>query len=430
MDQTEARYSEIARLMQETGEWIVLQIEYNVPFWAKPPLSTWAAALSMKLLGVHEFAVRLPYFLVCVFIAFWIGRYRNSNDTPYWLPGCILMTLPEFYLHAGVVSTDVFLMLSIVLVMLSFWEAMQPKAHKKWGYLFFFGMGLGVLAKGPIVGILTLPPLLFWIWKTKQWKKAFQTAPWIRGILLFLITGIPWFVIAEIRSPGFIDYFIVGEHFNRYFNSEWAGDKYGFPKQQPLGIIWVFFAAFTLPWFVAGIQLVRKQWKKTINHPWSLFLLAWMLWPLIFFTVSKSLIHPYTLTSMVPFALWIANGWSHIKRPHRYMIFGAVLPLILLGVFASGTVNKVFNDNSDKLLIAATDRKTCLSLNHKSYSSQFYSQGKIQKIDSSELNEWVATEKEFYLLVRHKDTTKVVIKNLEKIGSNRKKVLYRNPGKK
>ena len=35
MDKTEARYGEIARLMAETGEWVVLQIDYGVPFWAK-----------------------------------------------------------------------------------------------------------------------------------------------------------------------------------------------------------------------------------------------------------------------------------------------------------------------------------------------------------------------------------------------------------
>ena len=55
MDKTEARYGEIARLMAETGEWVVLQIDYGVPFWAKPPLSTWASALSIRLFGTHIF---------------------------------------------------------------------------------------------------------------------------------------------------------------------------------------------------------------------------------------------------------------------------------------------------------------------------------------------------------------------------------------
>lgn len=62
MDKTESRYAEIARLMYETREWVVLQIDYGHPFWAKPPLSTWLSAISFDLLGVNEIVARLPSF--------------------------------------------------------------------------------------------------------------------------------------------------------------------------------------------------------------------------------------------------------------------------------------------------------------------------------------------------------------------------------
>ena len=64
MDKTEARYAEIARIMEETNNWITPQIDYGVPFWAKPPLSTWLSALSIKTFGVNEFAVRFPYLII------------------------------------------------------------------------------------------------------------------------------------------------------------------------------------------------------------------------------------------------------------------------------------------------------------------------------------------------------------------------------
>ena len=70
LDKTEARYSEISRIMQETGEWVVLQIDYNVPFWAKPPLSTWMSAMSFELFGVSELTARLPSFLLGVSMLF------------------------------------------------------------------------------------------------------------------------------------------------------------------------------------------------------------------------------------------------------------------------------------------------------------------------------------------------------------------------
>ena len=51
-DNTEARYAEIARIMSETQNWITLQIDYGIPFWAKPPLSTWASAFSISIFAL------------------------------------------------------------------------------------------------------------------------------------------------------------------------------------------------------------------------------------------------------------------------------------------------------------------------------------------------------------------------------------------
>jgi 4-amino-4-deoxy-L-arabinose transferase-like glycosyltransferase len=53
LDKTEARYAEIARI--NTNQWIMPQIDYGIPFWAKPPLSTWLSAGSYSF-WVNEFA--------------------------------------------------------------------------------------------------------------------------------------------------------------------------------------------------------------------------------------------------------------------------------------------------------------------------------------------------------------------------------------
>ena len=61
-DTSEPRYAEIARLMAVTGDWVTPWFEPGVPFWGKPPLAFWAPALSIKLLGLSEFSLRLPAF--------------------------------------------------------------------------------------------------------------------------------------------------------------------------------------------------------------------------------------------------------------------------------------------------------------------------------------------------------------------------------
>ena len=114
MDKTEARYSEIARIMEETDNWVALQIDYDVGFWAKPPLSTWLSALSFRLFGVNEFAARFPSLLLNIIIALLVGMYAKRRNQHYLLPALILLTIPEFLIHSGVVSTDTALSFCVV----------------------------------------------------------------------------------------------------------------------------------------------------------------------------------------------------------------------------------------------------------------------------------------------------------------------------
>ena len=66
IDPSEARYAEIARKLIELNDWITLYHDYGVPFWAKPPLSSWISSLGMLLFGINEFAARLPIFLMAL----------------------------------------------------------------------------------------------------------------------------------------------------------------------------------------------------------------------------------------------------------------------------------------------------------------------------------------------------------------------------
>lgn len=253
MDKTESRYAEIARLMYETREWVVLQIDYGHPFWAKPPLSTWLSAISFDLLGVNEIVARLPSFLLSIGLLVILGNFVKNSKTSFYLPAFILLTTPEFLLHTGVVSTDTALSFSVALIMISFWKAITNERSSFWNYLFFIALGLGLLSKGPMVLVLTGPPIFIWLLIHKiKIKKLYTSLPWIIGILITAIITVPWFVLTEMRSPGFIDYFIVGEHFKRFLVPGWEGDLYGSGHSQPRGMIWAFLMLFAFPW----IQIV------------------------------------------------------------------------------------------------------------------------------------------------------------------------------
>ena len=427
MDKTEARYAEIARIMAETQNWIVLQIDYEVPFWAKPPLSSWASALSITLFDDSAFFVRLPYLLVCGFIGWWIGKFSPKSTNSFYLPGIILLSLPEFYLHSGVVSTDVFLTLSITVVMLSFWKTIQKEASPAWGYLFFLGLGLGLLAKGPIIGVLTLPPILIWCLIQNNLISSLKKAPWVLGSFLLILIAVPWYFLTEAASPGFIDYFIVGEHFNRYFNSGWVGDKYGFPKQQPFGIVWGFLIVFCLPWSLVFIQTLWRNFKKLKKDSWSLFLLTWILWTPLFFTTSTSLIHPYILPVTIPMALWIHHYWDEIKLKILFLKIGLAFPFLILITYLSGFANSILENNTDEYLVKNTKNIPVYALDFKSYSSQFYTKGKIKIVDTITLHNLILNKDDFNILIDHSRLKLLSTKlqeSLTPIESNKKRAMY------
>lgn len=430
MDKTEARYAEIARLMTETNDWIMPQIDYGVPFWAKPPLSTWLSAVSFKLFGISEFTARLPYFLLSLLIASMLGKYAQHRQLSFWLPVLIVFTIPQFFLHAGVVSTDTALTFSVVLMMLSFWETVTGNKHGYWKYLFFIGISLGLLAKGPIVVILTLPPLFVWVWLNGYFKRVWLLFPWFLGSSMVMIIAGSWYYFAEKRSPGFIDYFIVGEHFRRFFDSSWRGDKYGFPKSQPFGMIWVFLLVFALPWVQIVLAKTIKNRKMLSHHPWITFLLLWLVWTPLFFTISKSLIHPYIMPVMVPLALLVVFWWKDIKYRKTVLTFAIAIPVLALAIFGYAKISNKLEiyAKTDKYLIGHIQGSgPIFHFGKKSYSGQFYSGGKLKTIRLDEVKERILGKEAFAIIIKNRDTSKIpktILTHLSVLGRNNKKAIY------
>jgi len=429
MDKTEARYAEIARIMVETNNWILLQIDYNIPFWAKPPLSTWLSAISIKTFGLHEFYIRLPYLITTIIIVLFLSRYDKVKNKIFFQTSLILLLMPEFYLHAGVVSTDTILNFSIILVMLSFWEAVGKESGSKWWYGFFIGIGLGLLSKGPIILILTIPPILIWFLVYKDELKKLRKIPIIRGLSLTFLISLPWYYFMELTSPGFIDYFIYGEHFRRFFDSGWKGDLYGFAKQQPYGIIWLFSIIAFFPWSLLIVGKFRKIIKEASKNNWVCFLVCWMLFTPVFFTFSSSLIHTYTLPISVPTALLITHFWSDFKFKRFCLSISVLLYLFIFSVFYSGVLDETIQNNCDKELVnnQLVSDHSLYYLNYKSFSSQFYSFGSIKKINTDQLKEKIMNNEKFVVIIENSEIKKVdlpTIKKLREIKKTQKKTLY------
>lgn len=408
-DTTEARYAEIARLMVVSDNWVTPQIEMGVPFWAKPPLSTWLTAASFKLFGFGEFAARLPAFLLTlltIVLVFRLGRKLFSPEAA--IASCaILFSSVVGFVASGAVMTDAALMLATTLSLTSFFiAACEPRSF--WRYGFFVGLGLGLLAKGPIALVLVGLPILVWSLWHKSFGWLWHAVPWVTGSLVTLAIAGPWYWLAEIRTPGFLEYFLLGEHWLRFVESGWQGDLYGYAHPRPRGTIWIFGFAAALPWSaVAVYALVRAVSKKAILPavtPVQAFLLLWMLAPLIFFTFAGNILAAYVLPGMPAFALLLGDWVSSRSRSLAYA--GWLVPgLFAIAVIAGLFQSMAYRSQRDlvEYHIENSPSSGLYYFPRLPHSASFYSSGAAKLIPTEQaLLEFVASKKEGFIAVRKK----------------------------
>lgn len=353
LDRTEARYAYIGELMVQTGNWITPFIDHNVPFWAKPILSFWLTAASFSVFGINAFAARLPAFLIFIGVCwttFVLGRGERDKEFGLAAAAIFASTSLAFYL-GGTVMTDPALMLGITLTMTSFWKTVGRPDDTSWAwkYLFFVGVSIGALAKGPVAVLLPGLSIILWTTQHRKWSDTWRRLPWVTGTVLTLVLVVPWYVLAEIRTPGFLQYFFIGEHFQRFLFPHWSGDLYGAGRGWPRGTILLFGLAAALPWSVSLIILLFRRESRSalfkrsnFSNPWLSYLLFWLLVPLVVFTFAANILITYVAPSLCAFALLCAcalrrdGDWA---GRYGFVTTVAVVPFLFLAAVIAITIN-------------------------------------------------------------------------------------------
>jgi 4-amino-4-deoxy-L-arabinose transferase-like glycosyltransferase len=425
LDKTEARYAEIARIMWDMNQWIVPQIDYGIPFMAKPPLSAWLSASSYIVFGINEFAARLPSFILNILILVITGKIVKKTGLPFYLPGFILLTMPEFLIHTGVVSTDTAFAFCTTMVMISFWKTMNSSNKTNWNYLFFLFTGLGLLAKGPLILMLTLPPIFVWcILDIKRFKELFSKFSIIIGTFIVAAIAVPWYYLAEQKAPGFLDYFIIGEHYKRFVEPGWKGDLYGRPKTQPLGMIWLFMIAFGFPWVQIVFYKLWKNRKTLFKSSWISFLVLWLFWTPLFFTLSRNILHTYMLPIAVPIMFLMVYYWEDFKSKKQLfriaLIFPSIVFIAYFALFATGKLDNYMNTDKymlENLKVTSENKQVPLYYwKEKNYSGQFYSNGKAQVINNEiQFDSIFKIHKKLFLVLPKKKEQEIPKKYMEQM---------------
>lgn len=395
MDTTEGRYGEIARKMATMNDWVTPWFDIGVPFWGKPPLSFWVSAASIKLFGVNEFAVRFPHFLAAALVAAITFDWAKRCQINAFYALVILASSFLFLVSSGAVMTDMVLCVGSTLSLRGFWLSVYGLAsnRKKEQFLFFFGLSIMLLAKGPVGWVLVLFPIALWALLSRNIKLSWQSLPWITGCLAAIAVVAPWYLLAEQRTPGFLHYFFVGEHWLRFTVSGWKGDLYGNAHKTARGTIWFYLIVSSLPWglMAAWLTYINKKQAKTENKDnkfkdLTLYLLLAGISPCIFFTLSGNILWTYVLPGLPAFAVLLAfyldqiNNIQAKKIISAGVLLGCVAMIAMLGVL---TIGRLAENKSAKPVVALyakmpiinNEKLPLVFLNDYAFSMMFYSNG-------------------------------------------------------
>lgn len=356
LDRDESRFAQATAQMLETGDFVVIQFQ-DQPRFKKPVGIHWLQAASVALVSEAEdrqiWAYRLPSLLGAMLAAAacaW-GAAAFFGPRTGLLAGALLGASFLLSTEAFIAKTDAVLAGTTTLALAALGRIYAahrggPPAGKRVRLLFWLGLSVSILVKGPVgLMVAVLTGLSLWAWDRKaDWLK---TLSWTWGlILLALIVG-PWSAAVTVATDGTFWSTAIGGD----FAPKLAGgqETHGAPPgyHTLLAPFLTFPGALLLP---AALVL---GWKHRAE-PGVRFALCWLIPAWLVFEITPTKLVHYTLPTYGALAWLMAAALREpLGKVSRWM--GAGLAALAGAVFAGGVFYLLseYGDRSDTAAAAA-----------------------------------------------------------------------------
>ncbi|MCB0703717.1 MAG: glycosyltransferase family 39 protein [Saprospiraceae bacterium] len=215
----ESRLANNALEMVQYGHWFEPHYRMEPDLWnTKPPLMVWLQAISMKILGFTELAVRLPAALAawvsCLFLLFFFYKAKKERGAAV-IAALVLMSIPGFNgLHvARTGDYDALLCLFTTISIGYFYISLQQERFGRSLFVVALATAAAVLTKS-VAGLLFLPGFFVFLLFQEKAGAFFRSRRTWQAVLLFLVPVMAYYGFRESFHPGYLQ---------AVWENEWAG---------------------------------------------------------------------------------------------------------------------------------------------------------------------------------------------------------------
>ena len=332
IDRDEPRFAEASREMRQTGDFLVPKLNGENRF-DKPPLIYWSQVLAYDFLGENDFAARLPSVFFGALTAVATSMYSSRIFGPrigLW-SGILFATSLQVFIHSRAAAADMSLVFFFLTATWAGWERLRNPDSPFWRWTFYFSLGLGFLAKGPVA----LLPVFFTPVQSflnhSPYRFRFLSA--FQGVLVVLVVVGFWGVPALIATHGEYLKIGIGKHvFQRALQpmeSHGAAGIGGYLLFLPYYLVVAFFSFF--PWSLFLPGCVKRLWAH--REPDENYLVGSILIVLFVFTLIQTKLPHYVLPTYPMLAILAARHAEQCKWAPALLgaTLGAYVLIALVG---------------------------------------------------------------------------------------------------
>lgn len=344
-------YINISWHLWQNHNWLVLHGDSGV-YLNKPPLQFWLTKLLWLVFGVSDWTLRVIPWLFAVGILYVVAKsfalLWPEHKRQQWLPCLLLLGCYYFFHYIIYYMQDIPLMFFIALAFWALLYAREKNALLGW-LIFAVANGLGLLTKGPVVFVFTLPSAIILPYFLNQHRGGGRRlSVWYLLFVLSLMVSVgiclswllPMIHQLDLNLTTYITKDVLQHNVEH---------GHGAQSQQFLGKYVIVAPFLLLPWSVHPyvwrcLLLTFKKIKGIVWDKKVLWLVISIAIVLLILTAIPAKATRYLMPLEIPFVLLIAKMMLSVEKKYptdfrkiiyrsMNLVLGVISLLAAIGLF-------------------------------------------------------------------------------------------------